>query len=134
MNLTGTVRLILPWSPSINAYWRSIPLRGRVRVLISEEGQRYAREVAIRCMEQKAPRGLIGRLAVRLYAEPPDARARDIDNLPKAVLDALTKANVWLDDSQVDALHVVRGPKLHNGRIIVTISKPGLPIEIGGTE
>jgi crossover junction endodeoxyribonuclease RusA len=118
----------------VNTYWRSVPLRGRVRVLISEEGQRYAREVALRCLEQKAPRDVSGRLAVRLYVEPPDTRIRDIDNLPKAILDALTKAKVWMDDSQVDALHVVRGPKFRGGRIIATITPPGLPIELGGTE
>ncbi|WP_317472009.1 RusA family crossover junction endodeoxyribonuclease, partial [Cronobacter sakazakii] len=29
-------------------------------------------------------------------------RKRDLDNLPKAVFDALTSAGFWLDDGQVD--------------------------------
>lgn len=31
--------------------------------------------------------------------EPPDLRARDVDNLMKVVKDALTDAGFWVDDS-----------------------------------
>lgn len=49
------------------------------------------------------------RVRVEIVVHGPDRRARDIDNLTKAALDALTHAQVWEDDSQIDELHVVRG-------------------------
>ena len=38
-----TLQLTLPWPPSVNRYWRSVPMgRGRgVRVLISREGRAF---------------------------------------------------------------------------------------------
>jgi len=42
----------------------------------------------------------------------PDRRKRDIDNTLKALLDALTHAGVWLDDSQVVDLRIRKSPTL----------------------
>lgn len=42
---------------------------------------------------------LKGPLAVAWVVAPPDDKARDEDNLRKVVQDALTKAKVWVDDS-----------------------------------
>lgn len=129
--LTGPLRLVLPWPPSVNTYWRSIPLRGRVKVLISQEGRDYAAAVAAQIARDKPPLMLLDRLAVRLYVEAPNAAQRDIDNLPKGILDALTKANLWVDDWQIDDLHVVRGPVCRTGgRVTVTITKASLPDEL----
>jgi Holliday junction resolvase RusA-like endonuclease len=50
-----------------------------------------------------------GRLGVTILLHPPDYRDRDIDNLVKPMLDALEKAGVYENDSQVDAIAVVRG-------------------------
>ncbi|NBW23084.1 MAG: RusA family crossover junction endodeoxyribonuclease, partial [Caulobacteraceae bacterium] len=41
-------------------------------------------------------------------AFPPDKRKRDLDNVLKSLLDALTHANVWDDDSQIDDLRIYR--------------------------
>jgi len=51
---------------------------------------------------------LPGRLAVALRFYEPDRRKRDLDNLPKAVLDALTHAGLWVDDAQIDCLMLAR--------------------------
>ena len=37
------------------------------------------------------------RLSLHLHVCPPDRRARDLSNLPKALEDALTHAGVWAD-------------------------------------
>jgi len=101
--------LRLPYPPSNNAYWRHIskgPLAGRV--LISEEGRRF-REAVIAQVDRFK---LDGRLKVEIEATMPDRRRRDIDNLPKAVLDALTHAQVWGDDNQIDDLRIYRAPEI----------------------
>jgi crossover junction endodeoxyribonuclease RusA len=115
--------LTLPWAPSVNAYWRHIakwPLAGRV--LISEKGRNYRTEAVGVMLDQlgRYPR-LSGRLAVTLAVNPPDRRRRDLDNMPKAILDALTHAQVILDDSQIDDLHIVRGPPTPGGCVVVSI-------------
>jgi len=117
--------LDLPYPPSLNSYWRhpsSGPLAGRH--LISEQGRAYRAKVCETWRHSHIPRAgaLTGRLSVEILAFPPDRRRRDLDNIPKAVLDALTHAGVWLDDSQIDRLSVVRQPAEMGGRLRVTIS------------
>ena len=97
------------WPPTVNTYYRNT----RGRVLISENGRAYRISVAVAAMAARSngslPRSpLTGRLSVRLDLYQADKRKRDIDNLPKALLDSLTKANVWIDDSQIDQLFIVR--------------------------
>lgn len=131
MTLEKPITLQLPWPPTLNTYWRSVVMGKGVRVLVSDKGRRYRTEVSKACMIQKAPRRIAGRLAVRIYAEAPDVRARDLDNLPKGLLDSLTNANLWEDDSQIDDLRIVRGPKCGpEGRVTVTISPATLPDEL----
>jgi len=64
-----------------------------------------------------------GRLSVRIEAYPPDKRKRDLDNLPKAPLDALTISGLWKDDSQIDELHIVRCSVVSAGFIRVVINQ-----------
>ena len=94
----------LPWPPSVNRYWRS----AMGRVLISEEGRRYRAHVARWCLLggiQKTDK----RLCVSIIAHAPDGRRRDLDNLLKAPLDALTHAGAWEDDSQISDLRIMWG-------------------------
>ena len=58
-------------------------------------------------------------LVVDLY--PKDRRRRDIDAPLKALLDLLTHANVWHDDSQVKQL-IVTMHAPDGGRCVVRIS------------
>jgi crossover junction endodeoxyribonuclease RusA len=92
-------------------------------VLISADGRRYRKEVG-ECvlMYVRGSRPLNGRLSVRIEAQPPDKRKRDLDNLLKAPLDALTHAGLWVDDEQIDELTIVRLGPLRGGalRVVVT--------------
>ena len=56
-----------------------------------------------------------------LFAEPPDKRRRDLDNILKAPLDALTHAGVLMDDEQFDEINIVRGQPVSGGRMGVKI-------------
>lgn len=118
-----TITLCLPWPPSLNSYYRSPnkgPLAGRH--LISARGRLYRVEVVAAGWAQLRLKPMLtGRLYVYIDAYPPDKRKRDLDNLLKALFDALTHAGVWVDDSQIDRLAVERRPPAPNGRIDVTI-------------
>lgn len=104
------MNLTLPWPPSANTYWRH-PTKGKLagRHLISEKGRAYREAVA---WNVKAQLGAIkptaARLAVEIEVFVPDRRRRDLDNLHKGLLDSLTHAGVWADDSQIDDLRIRR--------------------------
>lgn len=120
--------ITLPFPPSLNSIWRSVVVRGRVQVLLSAQGRAYRNRV----IEQVARAGrvpLTQRLGVELYVCPPDRRARDLSNIPKALEDALTHARFWADDSLIDDLRVVRGPVCRGGSVRVTVwpMRPGHP-------
>jgi crossover junction endodeoxyribonuclease RusA len=79
-------------------------------------------------MEQNAPRGLTNRIAVSIQLSPPDRRRRDIDNSLKALLDSLTYAHVWEDDSQIDDIRIYRASCVQNGQAVVDISEIQNPL------
>lgn len=98
--MTG-VELILPWPPSVNTYYRTF----RGRIIISKAGREYRKTVMEQ--RQKLPVDtMTGPVAVEIAAHRPDRRKRDLDNLGKASLDALTHAKIWVDDSQISDLRL----------------------------
>ena len=112
------LELTLPWPPSINHYWRNF----RGRTVISSEGRQYRLDVSYRILEQGIPRDNLNcRLAVRIDAYPPDKRRRDLDNIQKALLDAIVAADVIEDDSLIDALSITRHDACEDGKVIVRI-------------
>lgn len=64
---------------------------------------------------------LSGDLSIRVVLTPPDRRRRDIDNYHKAPLDALTKADVWDDDSQVKHMETIMAEPERGGRCDIYI-------------
>lgn len=95
-------------------------IEGAPRVLLSAEGRKYREDVQAIARGQQP---MHGRLRVTIDAFPPDRRRRDVDNLAKAALDALTHAGVWGDDSQVDELLVRRADLLVGGSLVVTVEQ-----------
>lgn len=131
----GPLRLALPWPPSVNAYWRSIIVGGkkvkpRVQVLVSERGREYRRAVLRACAQSPAlplwGPPLEGPLKFEAEFAEPDRRRRDLDNLMKAMLDALKVAGVYRDDSQIRRIESRFGPAVvRGGRVDVTIHQIG---------
>ncbi len=116
----------LPWPPSVNAYWRSVVIGRQPRVLISEEGRNYRKAVAQSFMVQRIGSVGTARCAVDIEVRKPDNRRRDVDNLPKAILDSLTHAGLWVDDSQIDDLRIWRSDR-KGGVVIVRVRELSLP-------
>lgn len=117
MSVATTARLSLPWPPTVNTYWR----RAGARLHISHKGHRYRTAVAEACLEQKAPRLGTARIRMAMTVHPPDQRRRDLDNLTKAVLDALEQAHVFIDDGQIDELTVRRAEPRPGGLLTVLL-------------
>lgn len=116
------IELTLPYPPSVNTYWRS-PNKGKLagRHLISVKGREYRKAVQDAVMEQMEPEEVQERLYVRLLVNVPDRRKRDLDNLTKAIFDAISHAGVWGDDEQIDHYEVIRGDRVPGGSVRVTI-------------
>lgn len=127
--MTSDLTLVLPFPPSVNHYWRHVIMGKYVRTLISAAGREFKLNVAQALQNQLgakiAPILCDCRLYVSLHA--PDRRRRDVDNYAKALLDSLTEAGVWADDSQIRDLRLVWGDVLPGGKAVVTIRKMPMP-------
>ena len=110
--------LTLPYPPSANHYFRMVG----PRVLISREGRRFRERVA-GVLAAHGVRPMAGRLALAVLVRPPDLRRRDLDNVQKALLDALEKGGAYGDDSQIDLLLTRRGPPAAGGHAHVQLDE-----------
>jgi crossover junction endodeoxyribonuclease RusA len=109
----------LPFPPSVNGYFATV----RGRQILSKKGRDYQKAVMMAVLIAGRPQTFAGRLAVDVLLMPPDLRRRDVDNPIKALLDSLTKASVYHDDSQVDDLRVRRGKVTKPGKAVITITE-----------
>lgn len=91
------------------------------KTLLSAEGRRYRGVVSRIVGAARARHGWACPVDVRVVAYPPDRRRRDLDNILKATLDALQYAGVFEDDSQVDALAILRGERTEGGQLTVRV-------------
>lgn len=112
--------LDLPFPPTVNRYWRHI---GESRTIISKQGRAYKIAVAGLVMANRAALQLCKPVCVSVTYCPPDNRRRDLDNYTKALLDSITAAGVWQDDSQVQIMHLQWGAIMPGGKATVTIAE-----------
>ena len=121
------LKFVLPWPPSTNAYYRAIVrtklVNGKLThypaAILSEKARAYKGKVKLAVGFFPVP--LSGPVAVSMVLHPPTKRKYDIDNRFKAVLDSLTAAGVWLDDSQVVELQAAKGDIIKSGQVVVRI-------------
>jgi crossover junction endodeoxyribonuclease RusA len=115
--------LVLPYPPSVNHYWKHAVIGKRAQVYVSKEGKAYQAAVQAAINPDIIKNATSNRLSVRIELYPPDRRARDIDNVLKSLNDSLTKAGVWVDDSQIDELTIKRMNAAKPGYCTVTITE-----------
>ncbi len=109
--------LTLPYPPSANHYWR----RNGHQYFISSAGVEFRVQVAAQCWAHGV-KLQAGAVSLTVTLVPGDRRRRDIDNVLKPLLDALTRGGAWADDSQVKRLTVAMvDPEPKQGRCVVTI-------------
>lgn len=116
------VILYLPWPPTVNSYYKVA--RSGVRYLDKNVGI-FRDRIAESISEQCPGLYLDEPIFMEVYLFPPDKRKRDLDNYMKGLLDALTEAGLWEDDSLIHQLHIYRGARVDGGQVKVEISEAG---------
>lgn len=136
LSIDQPIAFHLSWPPSVNALWRPVLRHARARrgapvmgaaatyggTILTDEGRRYRHVVFCELIEQAVPRRRLAQpVGISILACPPNAARRDLDNLLKATLDALTSGGVLEDDRHVDDLRIARGPVVDGGRMKVSL-------------
>ena len=112
------IELTIPYPPSVNHLHRRVG----PRTLLSREGRAYYERVTGIAGYLNLPT-FKGRLALDVEVYPPDRRRRDLDNVLKAIGDALKHARLIEDDGQIDDWRVKRLEPTKDGAIILRISE-----------
>ena len=111
------VEVKFPWPPSVNRMWRNI----KGRTLLSKAGREYRTACLADVLMQRVKRDrLKGGLKVEILAFPPDKRRRDLDNMLKGILDALTYCGIIEDDSEIDKIEIQRGT-VNCGHVLIQV-------------
>lgn len=87
------LNLFLPYPPSVNTYWG---FKGSQRFLTAKARQ-FKKEVFAAFVLSEHKGFEDQRVSLTVYLHAPDKRVRDIDNIAKPLLDALTEAGVFVD-------------------------------------
>lgn len=114
------IALTLPLAPTINHYY-GVRRTGRSRYM-TKDGLAY-RKAIVDIVAEAGHATMEGRIALFVAIHPANRCRQDIDNRIKSLADALTHAGVWLDDSQIDDLHIVRREVIKGGLIKVVITE-----------
>lgn len=126
--MTEDLELFLPYPPTINNYY----VKSKTHVRISEKGRKFRDLTQAEIVKLIPPGTTLSDIGIEppygmiVVAFPPDNRKRDIDNILKPILDAITKTGIWSDDSTVNHLIVYRGKAAPpSGNIYIRIFPAG---------
>ena len=123
-----SLTLTLPYPPTINHYYG----RGkRGHVYIKTAGIAFRQAVDACVVEDLNGREvafqepLTGNLAMSLIIHPPDKRLRDLDNVLKALKDAMEHSCVFHNDNQIKEYRepFKWGEVVKGGKVIVTLQE-----------
>lgn len=114
----------------IQSFTIDVPVSANQRLIRSKTGKalieskryRVWFERAVWSLKAQRTRPTLNcRLGVSVVLHFSDKRRRDLDNVLKGFLDAMTHAGVWEDDSQIDKLHIVRAEPSKPGKLIAHV-------------
>ncbi len=110
----------LPYPPSVNHYY----VRTKTGMAIGAPGKAYRKLIwttlrgRVSCAKKFPMEPIEGDLMVEIIIYPPDKRKRDMDNIKKALFDALQYAGLYKDDSQIVDDHTINVGKVIKGGLI----------------
>lgn len=125
----GARRVVMPLPPSVNSYWeRATTFRGKRIMRRSNAACEFLSRALVALRQQNAPSYGPGIVIVDIYLHH-RPQGGDRDNYNKGILDALTHAEVWDDDSQVLDVHVHKRGTVAKGAAVIDI-RPATEAEI----
>ena len=111
------VVLNLPYPPSVNHLY----INARGRRFPNAKAKAYKTAVQEYVAEYRTPKFNNAKIALIVWAYPPDKRKRDISNLLKIIEDSLQDAGVFDDDFNIDFIEIKRCDIKKGGGLTVMI-------------
>ena len=116
-------KLTLPLPPSVNNYYGHHCKFRSAAVYIKPKGKTYRRQVLDYVIRNNYQFQANIPLSITIKINPSSKRKWDLDNRLKSLLDALTHAKVWEDDSLIYKLTVEKGEVIKDGKTTIEIEK-----------
>jgi len=114
------MNIVLPFPPVTgNHMWK----HAKGKHYLVKEAKDYYADVMMAVQMQGAHLNTDEKLRLQVLLYPPDNRRRDMDNAWKVIGDAMTKAGVWLDDSQIRAKLIEWQEPVKGGRVLVNLAR-----------
>lgn len=124
INEQETIVLILPLPPSLNSYYgHTAPAKHRVIKYVKPKGKEFVSAVNDYVKKNSFNLQINIPITVEVIINFATNAQQDLDNRMKCLLDSLTMAEVFLDDSLIYELHIIKGQTKKPGSVIVKISE-----------
>ena len=112
----------LPYPPTVNHYHQPVRQGRGVRIIKGAKARAYQSDAAKALVDYGlACEAIAGPVKITITLNPPTLARYDVDGRPKGILDALTDAGFWLDDSQVQSMTVEKGVKVKGGNALIKV-------------